>query len=76
MKEYVENIVKALVDNPEDVIVTEVEGQRTTVYELRVAPADLGKVIGKAGQTAKSLRTILAAASARLGKRSVLEIIE
>jgi predicted RNA-binding protein YlqC (UPF0109 family) len=76
MKEYVESIVKALVDHPEDVQVTEVEGQRTTVYELRVAPADLGKVIGKAGQTAKSLRTILAAASARLGKRSVLEIIE
>lgn len=76
MKEYVEHIVKALVDHPEDVEVLEVEGQRTTVYELRVAPADLGKVIGKAGQTAKSLRTILAAASARLGKRSVLEIIE
>lgn len=76
MKEYVEHIVKALVDHPEEVEVLEVEGQRTTVYELRVAPADLGKVIGKAGQTAKSLRTILAAASARLGKRSVLEIIE
>ncbi len=76
MKEYVEYIVKALVDHPDDVSVTEVEGQRTMVYELRVAPADLGKVIGKAGQTAKSLRIILAAASARIGKRSVLEIIE
>lgn len=76
MKDYVEYIVKSLVDHPDDVEVREIEGQRTTVYELRVAPADLGKVIGKAGQTAKSIRTILAAASARQGKRSVLEIIE
>lgn len=76
MKEFIEYIVKALVDSPDDVDIREVEGTRTTVYELRVAQGDLGKVIGKAGQTAKSIRTLLSAVSARQGKRSVLEILE
>ena len=76
MKEFLEYIVKNLVDHPDDVNVTEVEGSRTTVYELRVGQGDLGKVIGKEGKTAKSIRTLLAAASARQGKRAVLEILE
>ncbi|MDD3731019.1 MAG: KH domain-containing protein [candidate division Zixibacteria bacterium] len=76
MKEFIEFIVKALVDNPDEVNVNEVEGSRTTVYELRVGQGDLGKVIGKQGQTAKSIRTLLAAISARKGKRAVLEILE
>lgn len=76
MKEFIENIVRSLVDNPDQVTVKEVLGSRTTVYELRVAQGDLGKVIGKNGQTAKAIRTLLAAASARQGKRAVLEILE
>ncbi len=76
MREFVEYIVKSIVDNPGQVEVNEVQGSRTTVYELRVAQSDLGKVIGKGGQTAKSIRTILAAAAARQGKRAVLEILE
>ena len=76
MKDFIEFIAKNLVDNPDDVKVTEVEGERTTVYELRVGTSDLGKVIGKKGQTAKSIRTLLGAASAKLGKRAVLEILE
>lgn len=76
MKEFIEYIVKALVDSPDEVDIREVEGTRTTVYELRVAQGDLGKVIGKAGQTAKSIRVLLSAISARQGKRSVLEILE
>ena len=76
MKDFIENIVRSLVDNPDQVNVKEIQGSRTTVYELRVAQGDLGKVIGKNGQTAKSIRTLLAAASARQGKRAVLEILE
>jgi uncharacterized protein len=76
MKEFIEYIVRALVDQPDAVTVGEIEGSRTTVYELRVGQGDLGKVIGKNGQTAKSIRTLLAAASARQGKRAVLEILE
>lgn len=76
MKEYLEHIVKSLVDNPDQVDVMEIAGSRTTVYELRVAQADLGKVIGKQGQTAKSIRIILSAAAARQGMRAVLEILE
>ncbi len=76
MKEFIEYIVKNLVDNPDDVSVVEIEGSRTTVYELRVGQGDLGKVIGKEGKTAKSIRTILSAAAARQGKRAVLEILE
>ena len=76
MKEFIEYIVKNLVDNPDEVSVVEIEGSRTTVYELRVGQGDLGKVIGKEGKTAKSIRTILSAAAARQGKRAVLEILE
>ena len=76
MKELVTRIAKALVDNPEDVFVTEVEGENASVLELKVAKTDLGKVIGKQGRTAQAMRTILTAASAKLNKRSVLEIIE
>jgi len=76
MKEFVEFIAKHLVDHPESVHVTEVDGEKTTVFELRVGDGDLGKVIGRKGQTAKSIRTLLAAASAKRGKRSVLEILE
>lgn len=76
MKEFIEYIVKNLVDHPDEVKVEEVEGSRTTVYELRVGQGDLGKVIGKEGKTAKSIRTLLAAAAARQGKRAVLEILE
>lgn len=76
MKALVEQIAKALVDSPEEVAVNEVEGERTTVYELRVANSDLGKVIGKQGKTARSIRTILSAAGTKLKKRCVLEILE
>jgi predicted RNA-binding protein YlqC (UPF0109 family) len=76
VKDFIGFIVKSLVDNPDDVDIQEVEGSRTTVFELRVGPGDLGKVIGKQGQTAKSIRTLLAAVSARQGKRAVLEILE
>ena len=76
MKELIEYIAKALVDNPDQVRVAEIEGERTSVIELSVAKEDLGKVIGKQGRTAKAMRTILGAASTKLRKHSVLEIIE
>lgn len=76
MKELIEYIATSLVDQPEAVQVTFVEGEQSSVVELRVAKEDLGKVIGKQGRTAKALRTILAAASAKADKRVVLEIIE
>lgn len=76
MKELIEYIAKALVDNPSEVSVAEVEGEKTTVLELRVAREDLGKVIGKQGKTARAMRTILSAAGTKLGKRCVLEILE
>lgn len=76
MKDLMEQIAKALVDKPDQVEVSEVEGEQTTVIELRVAKDDLGKVIGKQGRTARALRTILSAASTKLRKRSVLEILE
>ncbi len=76
MKDLIKYIAKALVDNPEVVEVSEVEGNQTSVLELKVAQEDLGKVIGKQGRTARAMRTILSAASAKLKKRSVLEIIE
>jgi hypothetical protein len=76
MKELIEHIAKSLVDYPDQVRVSEVEGERTSVIELSVAKEDLGKVIGKQGRTAKALRTILTAASTKLKKRSVLEILE
>jgi len=76
MKDLIEYIAKVLVDNPDEVKVTELEGKQTSVVELRVAKEDLGKVIGKQGRTARAMRTILGAASAKLKKRSVLEILE
>lgn len=75
-KDLIEYIAKSLVDYPDQVKVTEVEGEQTTVIELYVAKEDLGKVIGKQGRTAKAIRVILGAASAKLKKHSVLEIIE
>jgi predicted RNA-binding protein YlqC (UPF0109 family) len=76
MKELIAYIAKALVDKPEEVSVTEIEGEQTSVIELKVAKEDLGKVIGKQGRTARAMRTILSAASTKINKRSVLEIIE
>ncbi len=76
MKELVSYIAQALVDNPEKVAVSEIEGNQTSVLELKVAKEDLGKVIGKQGRTARAMRTILSAASAKVKKRTVLEIIE
>jgi len=76
MKELIGYIAKALVDNPEQVVVSEIQGNQTSVLELQVAKEDLGKVIGKQGRTARAMRTILSAASAKIKKRTVLEIIE
>jgi uncharacterized protein len=76
VKELIEYIAKALVDNPDEVKVFEVEGEVTSVIELRVAKSDLGKVIGKEGRTARAMRTLLTAASTKLKKRAMLEIIE
>ncbi|MEW6734095.1 MAG: KH domain-containing protein [Acidobacteriota bacterium] len=76
MKELIETVAKALVDYPDEVEVKEVEGEATTVLELRVAQADLGKVIGKQGRTARAIRTILGASGMKLKKRFVLEILE
>jgi predicted RNA-binding protein YlqC (UPF0109 family) len=76
MKDLLEEIAKALVDNPEDVQVTEVEGEQTTVLELRVRNEDLGKVIGRQGRTARAIRTLLSAAGMKVHKRFVLEILE
>ncbi|MBL8204429.1 MAG: KH domain-containing protein [Blastocatellia bacterium] len=76
MKELVELIAKALVDHPDEVNVKEIERDQKTVIELRVAPGDLGKVIGRQGRTARAIRTILAASGTKLKKRFVLEILE
>ncbi|HYX68595.1 MAG TPA: KH domain-containing protein [Terriglobales bacterium] len=76
MRALVEQIAKALVDEPEQVVVNAVDGEQVTVLELRVGPNDLGKVIGKQGRTARSIRTILGAAGMKLHKRFTLEILE
>ncbi|MGC9945020.1 MAG: KH domain-containing protein [Bryobacteraceae bacterium] len=76
MKQLIEDIAKALVDIPEEVAVRVVEGEQVTVLELRVAQSDLGKVIGKQGRTARSIRTILGAAGMKLNRRFTLEILE
>jgi len=76
MKELIKHIAQSLVDNPDKVEVTEVIGQQASVIELRVAKEDMGKVIGKQGRTAQSIRTILSAASAKVHKRAGLEILE
>jgi uncharacterized protein len=76
LKELIEYVVKKIVDKPESVSVTEISGEQATIVELRVAQEDLGKVIGKEGRTARALRTLLHAASAKGRKRAVLEILE
>jgi predicted RNA-binding protein YlqC (UPF0109 family) len=76
MKDLIEHMAKALVDLPDEVGVSEIEGEKTTVLELKVAKEDLGKVIGKQGKTARAMRTILNAAATKLRKRAVLEILE
>ena len=76
MRELVEMIAKSLVDNPEKVQVSQLEGEQTSILELKVAPEDLGKVIGKQGRTARAIRVILGAAGMKLKRRFNLEIIE
>ena len=76
MKDLITYIAKSLVDNPEEVTVTEIVGDQTSVLELKVAKEDLGKVIGKQGRTARAMRTLLSASSAKIRKRTVLEIVE
>jgi predicted RNA-binding protein YlqC (UPF0109 family) len=75
-KDLIEYIAKSLVDNPADVAVNLVEGEKSTILELRVAPEDIGKVIGKHGRIAKAMRTVLQAATAKSGKHTVLEILD
>jgi len=75
-KDLVEYIVKSLVDAPEEVALTVVEGEKSTILELRVAAGDVGKVIGKQGRIAKAIRTILSASATKSGKRAVLEILD
>jgi hypothetical protein len=76
MKQLIEDIARSLVDVPEEVVVTTVDGEQVTVIELKVAPGDLGKVIGKQGRTARSIRTILGAAGMKANRRYTLEILE
>jgi len=76
MKDLITYIAQALVDNPEEVVVTQVEGGQTLILELRVAKEDMGKIIGKHGRTAQAIRTLLSAASGKAKKRIVLEILE
>ncbi len=76
MKDLITEIVKALVDQPEEVSVNEIGGSHTTVLELRVAKSDMGKVIGKQGRTAQAIRTIMSAAAGKARKRYILEIVE
>ena len=76
MKDLIKYIAESLVDQPEKVEVSEIEGEQTAVIELKVAKEDLGKVIGKQGRTARAMRTILSAASTKVKKRAVLEILE
>lgn len=76
MREMLEYIVRALVDHPDDVRITEVEGERTVIYELRCHPEDVGKVIGKNGKTVGAIRTLLSTAAARQNRRAMLEVVE
>ena len=76
MRELVELMAKSLVDKPEEVVVAEVDGEKTAIFELRVAAGDIGKVVGKQGNTARAMRTIMTAAGAKLEKRCVLEILD
>ena len=76
MKDLIADIVKALVDQPEQITVTEIEGGHTVILEISVAKSDMGKVIGKQGRNAQAIRTILSAAAGKAKKRYVLEIVE
>ena len=76
MKELIEYVVKTLVDHPDDLRITEIEGERTIVYELRCHPEDVGKVIGKSGKTVGAIRTLLSTVAARQNKRAMLEVVE
>jgi uncharacterized protein len=75
MRDLLEYLAKSLVDNPDEVIVSQIEGERSVILELRVSPEDMGKVIGKQGRIAQALRTIVKAAALRDGKRIMIEII-
>ena len=76
LKELIEYVVKALVDNPEKVEIKEIAGEKSSIYEIKVGEGDMGKVIGKEGRTANAVRTIITAAAMKQGKRAVLEILE
>jgi uncharacterized protein len=76
MKELIEYMAKALVDHPDKVVIKEIAGEKTLIYELRVGEGDLGKIIGKEGRTAKAMRSIISAAAMKQGKRAQLEILE
>jgi predicted RNA-binding protein YlqC (UPF0109 family) len=76
MKELIEFIARSLVDNPDRVRITEIQGEKTTIYELRVHPDDLGKVIGKQGRTARAIRTLVSASATKQNKRAMVEIME
>ncbi len=76
MKELVEYMVRSLVDKPEEVRISEVEKEQSVIYEVRVAPEDMGKIIGRQGRIAKAMRTIVKAASVKSGKKAVVEILE
>ena len=76
MKALLENIVRSLVDHPADIRITEVDGERTAIYELRCHADDIGKVIGKSGKTVGAIRTLLATVAARNGRRAIIEVVE
>lgn len=76
MRELIEFVAKKLVDHPEDIEITEVDGERTVVFELRCNPSDIGKVIGKSGKTVGALRTLLGTVAARQKRRAVLEVVD
>ncbi|MBP5787578.1 MAG: KH domain-containing protein [Kiritimatiellae bacterium] len=76
MKELIDYIVRTLVDHPEEIDITEIEGERTIVYELRCNPDDVGKVIGKSGKTVGAIRTLLSTVAARQNRRAMLEVVE
>ena len=76
MKELIEYVVKTLVDHPEDIRISAIEGERTIVFELRCHPDDVGKVIGKSGKTVGAIRTLLSTVAARQNKRAMLEVVE
>ncbi|MGD9781474.1 MAG: KH domain-containing protein [Kiritimatiellia bacterium] len=76
MKELIEYVVKTLVDHPDDLRITEIEGERTIVFELRCHPDDVGKVIGKSGKTVGAIRTLLSTVAARQNRRAMLEVVE